>query len=389
MIEQIRHYLLDQEESFLADLAALVNLDCGTYNKAGVDQAGAVMTAVLEASGMHVERLPLTQYGDCLLGRVRGSGTGSVLLVGHLDTVYPDGTAATRPLRIEGDKVVGPGTCDMKGGLLAGAYAVRALRAAGFDSFGEIVFFVNSEEEVGSPEARTLYAPYAQAADAALVLEAGRASGAIVSARKGSGTYTVQVAGRSAHAGVAPDRGANAVLQLAHLTQALHALNGMRRGLTVNVGTVTGGTRPNVVPDAAEAQVDVRVISSDDIEPLDAAIRTALAVQHVTGTTSSLRGGIEMPPMEKTASTGRLADMAREAAASLGFGVEDVATGGASDANHIAALGTPVLDGLGPIGQMAHSPDEYLDRTSIVPRTALLALLIATIVERRSELARA
>jgi glutamate carboxypeptidase len=387
MLDTIQRYLDLHRDGFLSDLASLVNLDCGTYNKAGVDAAGQVMQRLLEASGFAVERIPLAEYGDCLVGRVQGQGQGRLLMIGHLDTVYPDGTAARRPLRIEGRQAIGPGACDMKGGLLAGVYAARALRAAHFDDFGELIFFLNSEEEVGSPVSRELYAPVARQADLALVLEAARANGAIVSARKGSGTYTLCVSGVASHAGVAPERGASAILQLAHHIQAIHALNGLRPGLSTNVGVVQGGIRPNVVPDYAEAQIDFRVLRAEDVGALGAAMHTLLAEQQVAHTNSRLSGGIGMPPMEKTAAAALLVELAAAVASELGFSLHDVATGGASDANHVAALGTPVLDGLGPIGQAAHSPDEQLDVESIVPRTALLAGLIVRGLSARERLA--
>jgi glutamate carboxypeptidase len=329
MIASLQSYLEQHQQSFLRDLAALVDVDCGTYNKPGVDAAGAVMAKLLHDTGFVVERIPLARYGDCLVGRITGRGRARVLLVGHLDTVYSDGTVAERPFRIEGDKAIGPGTCDMKGGLLAGVYAVRALRAAGYDDFAEIVFFCNSEEEVGSPESRHLYAPYAQKADAALVLEAARANGAIVSARKGSGTYTLRVTGRSSHAGVAPERGANAVVELAHHLLALTALNGLRPGLTLNAGVVAGGTRPNVVPDAAMAEFDFRVVRAEDYAALEAAVREIMATRHIDGTTTVLEGDLGMPPMELTPATAQLADTARMVAQELGFDIADIGPWGA------------------------------------------------------------
>ena len=386
-MEHLITYLKTQQQNFLTDLAALVNLDCGTHNKAGVDAAGAIMHQHLEDLGFAVETLPLEEYGDCLVGRLRGQGRARILLLGHLDTVYPDGTAAARPMRVEGDRILGPGVCDMKAGLLAGVYAVKALQASRFADFAEIAFFCNSEEEIGSPRSRHLYADLACRADAVLVLEAARANGAIVSARKGGGTYRLRVTGRAAHAGVEPEKGANAILELAHHIQALHALNGLRPGVTVSVGVVRGGTRPNVVPDFAEAEIDVRVMCREDIPVVDEAIRQAVATTHVPGTTAEITGGIKIPPMEKSPATAFLADLARQVAAELGFDLEDVATGGISDANFVAALGTPVLDGLGPIGGLDHSPREYLELESIVPRTALLAGLIKAICQRCDELA--
>jgi glutamate carboxypeptidase len=380
----IASLLIAQLHDFVDDLEEFVGLDCGTHNKDGVDQAGAIMRRHLEERGFAVEVLPLAEYGDCLVGRLAGPGEIRIMLMGHLDTVYPDGTAAARPMQVEGDRILGPGVCDMKGGLLAGLYAVAALQATGFEDFAEIVFFCNSDEEVGSPASKDLYAGPARAADAALVLEPARANGDIVSARKGGGDYYVTVTGRSAHAGVEPEKGANAILELVHHLQAIHQLNGIRPDVTVNVGVIRGGTRSNVVPDRAAAEIDVRVARAEDIAVLDAGMRDAISTPHIPGTTTEMSGGVRTPPMEKTPAIAFLADLARARAAELGFSLNDVFTGGISDANVIAGLGTPVLDGLGPIGGLDHSPDEYLERSSIVPRTALVAGLIRAIAAERS-----
>jgi glutamate carboxypeptidase len=299
-----------------------------------------------------------------------------------MDTVYSDGTVSQFPFRRQGARARGPGVNDMKSGLLAGLYALDAITRAGFDRFAEIGLFCNSEEEIGSPVSRELYAPFVRGATAALILEPARAAplGAIVSARKGVGTYTVTVRGKAAHAGVEPEKGANAILALAQHTVALQSLNGFRPGLTVNVGVVRGGTRSNVVADSAEAQMDVRFPSAADIAPFEQEVRAALAREVVAGTTAELSGGIKNPPMEKTEPTARLVALAQQAARELGFEVEDVMTGGGSDGNYTAALGTPTLDGLGPIGGDGHNAmQEWLDVNSIVPRTAMLAKLIVAI----------
>lgn len=385
-MQHIVNYLHTQYEQFLTDLATLVNRDCGTHNKTGVDMAGALMGRFLAEQGLAVTTLPLQEYGDCLVGRLTGRGQARIMLIGHLDTVYPDGTAATRLMRIEQGHVLGPGVCDMKAGLLVGVYALRALRHIGFDDFAEIVFFCNSDEEVGSPVSQKLYADMARQADAVLVLEAARANGAIVSGRKGGGVYHLTVQGRAAHAGVEPEKGANAILALSHYIQVLHALNQIRPGITLNVGVVWGGTVSNVVPAYAEATIDVRVSRREDIALLDAIIREEIGKVHVPGTTARITGKIETLPMEKTPATAFLADLARQRAADLGFALEDVTTGGTSDANFVAALGTPVLDGLGPVGGLDHSPGEYIELESIVPRTALLAGLMMSITQERDRL---
>ena len=370
--------------AYLNDLETLVNIDCGTHTKAGVDAIARIVRDRGRAFGAEVIDFPQEKYGDCLYARWRGNGSARVLLIGHMDTVYSEGTASQFPFRRKGSRAMGPGVIDMKSGLLNGLYALHAVVTLGFDRFAEIGMFCNSEEEVGSPVSREIYPQFARGADAALILEPARESGAIVSARKGVGTYKVTVRGKSAHAGVEPDKGANAILALAQYTQALQALNGFRPGLTVNVGVVRGGSRPNVVADFAEAEVDVRVARAEDAPPLEQTMRQALSREVVKGVTAELTGSISNPTMEKTAASGRLVALAKNAAHELGFDIEDVATGGGSDGNYTAGLGTPTLDGLGPIGGKAHNAmEEWMNVDSVVPRAAMLAKLIVAIADGR------
>jgi glutamate carboxypeptidase len=300
--------------------------------------------------------------------------------------VYPEGVAAERPLRSEGSKLIGPGVGDMKGGLLVAMYALRGLQQAGFDPFRELSIFFGSDEEIGSPTGKLFYMPLVKKADAVLVLEGARANGNIVSARKGTGVYTLRVRGRSAHAGVEPEKGANAILELAHQIIALHNLNGIAPGVTVSAGIIGGGTRTNVVPDDAQVQVDVRAVDPEGARVAHDAILRLAAQTHSPRTQIEIEGHFEYPPMAKTPATALMAEWTKELARELGFTIEDQATGGASDANNVAAAGIPVLDGLGPIGGLDHSPDEYIDRDSIVPRTQLLAGLIEKMCMKRQEL---
>jgi len=385
-IHTIQTWLQEKLPEFIDDLRLLVDVDCGTANKAGVDAVGGLFRERLRTAGFELTEFPLTEYGHCCLATLRGTGQARILLMGHLDTVYPDGTAAARPMRSEGRRIIGPGVSDMKSGLLAGLYAVRGLQHVGFNDFGRIDFFVNSEEEVGSPVSQKLYRPAARQADAALVLEAARANGDIVSARKGGGVYHLTVRGRQAHAGVEPEKGANAIVELAGCIQELTALNGLHPGTTVNVGVIEGGTQSNVVPDRATAEVDVRFSTAAAGQALDRAIHRVGSAPKVPGTRVEVSGGIEKGPMEKTPAVAYLVELAQGVAAQIGVAFNDVQTGGNSDGNHMAEQGLPVLDGLGPIGGDDHSPTEFLDADSIVPRTALLAGLIASIATHRDQL---
>ncbi len=372
----IHSFLTAAYDNLLADLAALVNVDCGTHNKAGVDVIADWIEARCRDWGVHVERLPLVEQGDCIVAHWRGKGQGRVMLIGHMDTVYPDGTAAARPMRREGAKLLGPGVCDMKGGLLTGLYALRALQLSKFDDFEELIFFFNSDEEIGSPASRGLYGPVAETMDAALVFESARANGDIVSARKGSGEYKLTVTGHSAHAGVEPEKGANAVLELAHQILALRQLDGLAPGVTVNPDVIGGGTKANVIAEEAWVIADVRAVETDGATLIRQALENWPTTTTVPGTQVTISGRFGFAPMAKTPATGLLAELAKEAARELGFTINDVATGGASDANTIAGLGVPVLDGLGPIGGLDHSPNEYIEPDGLLTRGELAALLV-------------
>lgn len=382
----IKSWLEEHLPEYLENLRSLVDVDCGTSNKPGVDLVGQVFRGYLKNAGFELAEYPLSQYGDCCLATYRGNGKARILMVGHLDTVYPEGTVATRKMHFENDHILGPGAGDMKAGLLTGLYAIRALQHVKFDDFARVDFFLNTDEEVDSPDSRPLYLPIASRADVALVLESARMNGDIVSARKGGGNYHVHVRGRQAHAGVEIEKGANAILELSHCIQEISALNGRRPGTTVNVGLVGGGTRTNVVPDDAWADVDVRFVTRADGLALDQSIRQVVSRAHVPGTHSDVSGGIEKNPMEKTAASAYLVELIQGVASRLDLKIKDVQTGGTSDGNYISEAGIPTLDGLGPIGGLDHSPDEYIEANSIVSRTALLAGFIVELAAHRDQI---
>jgi glutamate carboxypeptidase len=369
---------------YLAELERMVNTDCGSYTKAGVDAVGARAAAFLERLGASVERRADDKLGDTVVATFEGTSGGGprVLLIGHLDTVFDPGTAAERPFRIEAGRAFGPGVTDMKSGLLAGLHAIAALRTlAGIDGlpFERLVFVANPDEEIGSPASTPHIRELAATSDVCLVLECARANGDIVSARKGILDLRLTVHGRAAHAGVEPEKGRSAILEAARLVTEFHQLNGRWPGVTVNVGLIAGGTRPNVVPERCSLEVDVRATARDALQAAEAAIRDLAAKSKVPDTRVEIAEMGRHWPMEKLERSGRLVEHAEAIARRLGFEVHDAVTGGASDANTTSGLGVPTIDGLGPIGGNDHSPAEYLEVESIVPRTTLLAGLLLSI----------
>lgn len=386
VLERLRAAIDADLPAYLADLERLVNTDCGSYTPAGVNEVGRWVEAFLAGLGAAVERRPdpAGRLGDTVIATFQGAaGAPRVLLIGHLDTVFDSGTAAARPFRIEDGVARGPGVTDMKGGLLAGLYALKSLVAEqggpGRLPFERLVFVANPDEEIGSPTSTPHIRELAPNMDIALVLECARANGDIVSARKGIVDLRITVNGRAAHAGVEPEKGRSAILEAARIVEDLHALNGRWQDVTVNVGVIGGGTRPNVVAERCSLEVDVRGRTRDSLEAAEAEIRRIAAATEVPDTSVDYEEMARWWPMEKLERSGRLVAHAQAVAEALGFTVADASTGGASDANTTSGMGIPSLDGLGPIGGNDHSPAEYLLVDSIVPRTTLLAGLLLAI----------
>ena len=386
-LEGLRAAIAADLPAYLTDLERLVNTDCGSYTPAGINEVGRWTGEFLAGLGGSVEYRPdpAGSFGDTVVATFTGQAGGRcVLLIGHLDTVFDPGTAAARPFRIDDGVAYGPGVTDMKSGLLLGLYALKALIGErGGLPFKRLVFVANPDEEIGSPTSTPHIREIAAGMDAALVLECARANGDIVSSRKGILDIRLHIHGRAAHAGVEPEKGRNAILEAARIVTELHALNGRWPGVTVNVGVIDGGTRPNVVPDQCTLEVDIRAVTRDALETAEAEVRRIAAATGVPDTTVEFEAMARWWPMEKLAASGRLVDHARAVAHALGFEVNDAATGGASDANTTAGMGVASLDGLGPIGGNDHSPAEYLEIDSIVPRTTMLAGLLLAIAADR------
>ncbi len=375
----------DRYERYLSDLEELVNIDSGSLDAEGVNRVADVCQRWMLDRGWDVERFPLPELdngqrvGDLLVGRIRGDAPDGhrILLLAHMDTVFGVGTAQDRPFRLEGNRAHGPGVTDDKAGIVAGLTAADVLWEADFDRFGELVIALSPDEEIASPGSLEHMRSLSEEADVALCLEAGRENGDIVSARKGVADLRVEIVGRAAHAGVEPERGRDAALEAAHKTVALSELNERWPGVTCAVGVLRAGTRRNVIAPRAHLEIDLRAWDTESFEQAVAEVERITARATVEGTTATVRRFSSYTPMERTPAIGRLAELACRVGKELDLDIGHAATGGSSDANTVASVGTPVIDGLGPIGGDDHSPDEWLDLESIVPRVSLLAGLIA------------
>jgi glutamate carboxypeptidase len=372
-------------DTYLNDLKTIVNIDSGTFTKAGIDRVGAYLQERFQEFSFSTRFDRQEYYGDHLIATHTGKTAGGprILLIGHIDTVLPEGEAERRPFAIsrrDGARIAtGPGVLDMKSGVLIGMYALHLLIEGQEANYSNVTFLCNSDEEVGSPSSRPLVQDLAQQADAVLVLEPGRARETIVSSRKGCGQYRVEVHGLSAHAGVEPQRGRNAILELSFQVQKMQALNGTIPGATLSVGIVRGGERTNVVPDYAYFDMDVRTSDQGSLKALEAAMRQVTSQNELQGTRITLSGSMLCQPFERNSHNTRLIEVAREAGHELGLKIQDVGSGGASDANTTAAMGIPTLDGLGAGGGLAHNPGEFIELDYLPTRIALVAGLVRRI----------
>jgi glutamate carboxypeptidase len=370
-------HLRRQRDEMAAYATRLVALESPSRDAAAQEALFGVLGDALEEQGFRLRRRPGAASAGVLLAlpRARRRPGRYQVLLGHGDTVWPRGTLVDMPARREGGTLRGPGVYDMKGGLVQGLYAVAALRALQVEPEVAPVFLVNSDEEVGSVESTRVITRLARRANRVFVLEpAAGEEGRLKTARKGVGRFRIRVKGVAAHAGLDPEKGVSAILELSHVIQNLFALNDPERGITVNVGTVDGGLTPNVVAPESSAVADVRVLHEEDVGMVEATIRGL--EPSTPGTTLEVEGAISRPPMERTPGNRRLWQMARGAAAELGVELEEATVGGGSDGNTTSRL-APTLDGLGAVGAGAHAAHEFLYVDRMVERAALLALLVA------------
>lgn len=370
-----------------ADVLALTRALVEVESPSGDGEGSRAVVGILAAEAAtldgvtSVERIAAPDgYGEHLRVRVGTDDAGgekSILVLGHTDTVHSRGTLAERPWREDGGKIYGPGVFDMKAGC---ALALEALRARGqLTTRGTrpVVLLLTCDEEAGSMSGRALVEEEARRAECVLVLEPPAPVGRVKTARKGTGYFTLAVEGVAAHAGLEPEKGASAVLEISRQIERLHALTDAARGTTVNVGVVCGGTRSNVVAAAAQAEIDVRFGTLEEARRIEETIRALRPFD--ARTRLIIEGGVNRPPLERTAGVARLYEHARAVASAIGYELGEASVGGASDGNFAAACGAPVLDGLGVEGDGAHAEHEHIVAANVVQRGALLAALLATL----------
>ena len=373
-------WLRPREVAMTRLLGQFVRAESPSFDKAAVDRFGRMVAAEWKRRGARVTLVRQRERGDHVRAEWNPPGNrarGQILVLGHLDTVYGLGTLAGMPFRLTRGRAYGPGAFDMKGGLVIALFAVDALAATGRLPQKRIVFLWTSDEEIGSGTSRAVIEREARRSDAVLVLEpAAGLDGRVKTGRKGVGEIEIVATGRAAHAGLNPEDGINAIEEIALQIARISRWNQPRRGITVNAGVIEGGTRTNVIPENARVLVDVRAVRAGDMRALERKFRALRPI--LRGAKLQIRGGFNRPPMERKSSAALYAK-ARALAKEMGVTLGEAYVGGGSDGNFTAALGVPTLDGLGAVGEGAHSPNENIVIRALPERAALFAGLLATI----------
>lgn len=378
-------WLAGQQPAMIALLREIVSIDSGSYNKRGIDAVGAAIRRFLEAHAITVETLPQARHGDCLRALVPGEAPGgnaskNIVLMGHRDTVYPDGEVARRPFTIKDGVALGPGVADMKAGLVMNCFVLAAFARFG-GAPGPLVGLFTGDEEIGSPEGRAVIEAEADQARAVFNSEPGRLSGNVVSGRKGGVFMEMRITGKAAHSGGNFIDGVSAIEELARKISAIHALTDLARGITLNVGLVSGGQSVNTVAPWAEGQIDFRYVTPADRDAVVGRIRLIVAESFVPGTSAELEIRGEFQPLVETAASRRLLEAYVQAAAASGFATAGEFSGGCADSGFTAARGATTICAVGPVGGKAHTPEEFLRLDSLVPRAAACARTILSLAE--------
>jgi len=359
-------------------LEEIVNIDSGTGDVEGGRKVAAALTSRLKALGYAVESVPAEAEGlpENTVATLQGSGKGRILIIGHIDTVFGPGTVAKRPFRMDAEKAYGPGVSDEKGGVVQGVYALKLLHDLGFKDFKQIVYLIETSEERGSPGTRALIAKLVADADVELNMEPGDLPDVMTVWRKGSATFHIDVRGRAAHAGIAPQEGRNAAEELIHQLKADEVFPKSGDGLTANLTVMNAGTRNNIIPENASAQINVRVRDKADLEKVQATLEKNAQTTIIPDTKVTISREPAFPPLPVNPGTEALADRAAAIYAGLGLTITRGGNGGASESALAVDQGVPALDGLGPAAGGFHSDSEYLVLSTVTPRLYLLTKLI-------------
>ncbi len=369
---RILAYLRERVDDMLADLIRLIDLESPTLHKASVDALGAVLAEELRGLGAAVEVIPKQAVGDVLRARWN-PGRGGVLILSHMDTVWAVGTVAGRPTRVAGNRIYGVGAMDMKGGIVIALWALRALRELNLFPAQPISYLLNSDEETGSLHSAEEIESEALSHNVVFVTEPPQ-DGKYKTERKGVSHYSITAKGRASHAGADHARGINAIEEIAHQILAVQALTDYKIGTTANVGVVSGGTRPNVVPAEARIEINARARSRANANAIHEEIMNLRAVHPQAQLV--IEGGIGVPPMERTPEIAALFKRAQSLAADMGISIDEGSTGGGSDGNKTAALGVPTLDGMGIVGDGGHAVTEFGEIDSMPERAAIMAAML-------------
>jgi len=378
----ITAWLATQQAAMLTVLEAMVNTDGGSYDKPGVDAVGGIVQRFMAEHDIPVEVVPREKHGDCLKARVEGgealaSGNRkqSIVLMGHRDTVFPKGEPTRRPFKVENGIATGPGVADMKAGLVMNMFVLAAFKKFG-GAPGPLLGLFTGDEEIGSPEGREVIEAVAREARVVLNSEPGRPNGGVVTGRKGGVFSVFDIEGKAAHSGGNFEAGISAIGELAHKITALHALTDLKRGITLNVGLVSGGQSVNTVAPAAQGQIDLRYVEPADRDEVMAKIHAIIGRSFVPDTRATLTIRGEFLPLTQTPAAATLFETYVAAAAESGLTVTGEFSGGCADSGFTAAVGAPTICAVGPVGGKAHTPEEYLEVASLVPRAQAAARAI-------------
>lgn len=372
------------KEEALKLLERLVNIDTGSGYEPGLTEVRGIAVDELKKLGFTIETFPNTppDKSQHVVATLKGTGKAKILLMAHMDTVFKEGSAKARPFRIEGNRAYGPGVMDDKGGIVAGLYALKILKNLGFKDYAQITFLLDASEETGSQAATELIQKVAKQHDVTLNLEPGRPADGLVVWRKGSANAIVEVKGKAAHAGVAPELGRNAAMEVAHQVLQLGKLGDPEKKTTINFTRIDAGDRVNVIPDHAIAKADVRAAVPEEFDRIEKDLARVSADKLIPETEVTTRLERGLPPMPQTAESDKLVDIAQGIYGEIGRKLTIEGSGGAADASLSAGVGVPTLDGFGIVGGNIHTPEEYAEVESVSPRIYLLTRMIMELAKR-------